>query len=268
MKKLIYTILASSFLLSCSTDSSNEDSNNSSNSGIVPKTISEGNYLITYTYNGNKAVGYTTNTGDYGTATYNGDNIINWSDFSTNNESYIVNSTYSNNVLISQSINTNYTNPPYTENCTFIYNSDGSVTVNITKTTSTGIISQFKNIYFYTSGNLIKKEQYYVVNSIMTLSYITNYTYDNKNNVYKNITGINLLKGDSAIGGGDNNVTGYERTDATGNIVETQQVTYTYNSQNYPLSRTETNTSYTINPQTGISTPETPEIYYWVITYY
>lgn len=265
MKKLILTILASSFILSCSTDSSNDDSNNPSNSGIVPKTYSEGNYLITYTYNGNKATAYTTNTGDYGTAIYNGDNIINWSDFYTNNESYITNYTYSNNVLISQNINTNYDGNPYTENSTFIYNSDGSVTENITRTTSTGVISQNKKIYFYTSGNVIKSEEYYIVNSIMTLSNITNYTYDNKNSIFKNITGINLLKGDlSSI----NNVTGYVRTDATGTIINTKQVTYTYNSQDYPISLTTIETYYSIDSQTGVNTPDTPDTYTETYTYY
>lgn len=265
MKKLILTILASSFLLSCSSDSSNDDSNNPSGNGLLVKTRAIGSDVATYTYNGNKVVGYTTNNGGYGTATYNGDFISQLADFSSNNKFSLANYTYLNNKLSAKNKNTNYGNPPYTENSTFTHNIDGSVTENKTRTTSTGVVSQFKYKYYYTSGNLTKKEEF---NSAMTLIYTTTFTYDNKNSYGKNVTGVIFLNGlDSSPQA--HNETGFVKiNNVTGNIEETEQITYTYNSQDYPISLTNTHTLYYINPQTGVNTPSTPDIYSETYTYY
>lgn len=265
MKKLILTILASSFLLSCSSDSSNDNSNNPSSTGLLVKTRTIGTDVATYTYNGNKVVGYTTNNGDYGTATYNGDFISQLADFTSNNNSNVKNYTYSNNRLSTKNKSTNYSNPPYTENSTFTHNVDGSVTENKTRTTSTGVVSQFKYKYYYASGNLTKKEEF---NSTMTLIYTTTFTYDNKNSYAKNVTGVFFLNGlDSSPQA--HNETGFVKiNNVTGFIEETEQITYTYNSQDYPISLTNTHILYYINPQTGVNTASTPDIYSETYTYY
>ena len=54
----------------------------------------------------------------------------------------------------------------------------------------------------------------------------------------------------------------------TGNIEETEQITYTYNSQDYPISMINTRTSYNFNPQTNTNTPSTPQTYSETYTYY
>ena len=267
MKKLISTILASSFLLSCSSDSSNDDSNNPSSTGLLLKTVNYGNGVVTYSYNGNKLTGSINSNGSYGTATYNGDFVSQIADFNPDNTSYVTNYTYSNNRLSTKNISTNYANPPYTENSTFTHNVDGSVTENKTRTTSTGVVSQKIYIYYFTSGNLTKKEEF---NSAMTLTHTTTFTYDNKNSYVKNITGFIFLNGLDGFGSTQaHNETGYVKTNnITGNIEETEQITYTYNSQDYPISMINTSTSYYFNPQTNTNTPSTPQTYSETYTYY
>jgi hypothetical protein len=141
------------------------------------------------------------------------------------------------------------------------------VTENKTRTTSTGVVSQKKYIYYFTSGNLTKKEEF---NSAMTLTYTTTFTYDNKNSYVKNITGLIFLNGLDGFGSTQaHNGTGYVKTNnITGNIEETEQITYTYNSQDYPISMINTRTSYYINSQTGVNTPSTPQTYSETYTYY
>ncbi len=265
MKKLILSIIVSSFLLSCSSNSSS-DSNNPSSTGLLLKTRTLDTNVVTFSYNGNKMTGYINSIdGSYGTATYNGDFVSQVADFSPNNKSEVTNYTYINNLLSTKNFNTNYNNPPYTENSTFTHNLDGSVTENITKTTSTGVVvSQNKYIYYYTSGNVTKKEEF---NSAMTLTYTTTFTYDNKNSLYKNVTGLLFLNGLDGFPC-THNETGFVKTNnVSGTIAATEQITYIYNSQDYPISLTNTTTSYNFDPLTGTNTPSTPQTYSETFTY-
>ena len=276
MKKLILTILASSFLLSCSSDSSNDDSNNPEN-GLLVKTVTNAHGTSSttdvFSYNGNKINGWVSSGGGNTTFTYDGDNIINIQQSVSPNNTAIsqwvdtTNYGYSNGLLISSYQHFSQSTPQdffnSTINSSYTYNSDGTRMENQTITLIGGAIYHISYKDYYSMGNRIKREEYDADNSPMTLNSITTYTYDSKNLLYKNITGISNL-----FNGQVNNETGYTIKDNAGNIIETSQSIYQYNSQDYPISLIRTSTGYNIDPQTGTSTPNTPFTYTENYTYY
>ena len=269
MKKLILTLFASAALVSCSTDSS---SDNPSSGGLLVKTITYNNLSffnqLTYSYNGNKFSGYIDSSGGYGTITYNGNYIINTGDFS-NNSTYLVNYNYANGLLISTNTNSTFNNSSNTRSSTFVHNSDGSITENETSTSNTGYVSHSMTKRYYSQGNCIKEEYFSIDNSVMYLTSITNYTYDTKNNPFKNAIGWSYLVGVGFDWGmTNNNVISEITTNDSGVVESTSQSTYQYNSQDYPISCVTTNNYYNFDPTTGISTPGTPSTETQTYTYY
>ena len=261
MKKLILTILASSFLLSCSSDSSNDDSNNPSSSGLLVKTITYYGVTTTLNYSGNKATYFLGSDGSTSTFTYNGDLIIKEEQTGGSSLNSIITYNYSNNLLTSS----NSTNSSSNYNSTYTYNSDGSITEIRNGNTSN---STEKNVLFYSQGNCVKIENYTFFDGVYTLNETIIYTYDNKNSPFKNITGVYTAyypTGNVNV----NNCISQINKNASGEITYTAQTAYQYNAQNFPISETTTETEYTINPQTGTSTPGTPQSLSTIIyTYY
>jgi hypothetical protein len=100
----------------------------------------------------------------------------------------------------------------------------------------------------------------------MSLNTTITYTYDTNNFPYKNITGF--YNWQKPQGASVNNVLSAVTKNASGVVTRVSQSTYQYNSQNYPLSITETSTPYSINPITGASSPGTPTINTDFFTYY
>ena len=280
MKNLILTILASSFILSCSTDSSTDNSSNPTNTGgLLVKTITytygTSSEFDVYFYDGNKVNRILSSDGSYSTFTYNQDyivkleisrtpkkeeGIINWMD--TGNYSYSNGSLISSNEDWSGSILKDYFIS--TLNSSFSYNSDGTIIENQTITSAGGNVNNLMIKKYFSQGNVIKKEEYNTDNSPMTLNSSTTYSFDNKNIPYQNIIGIHQLRNISL----KNNEISAVTKNASGVITSTVQTTYQYNSQNYPISSNETSTDYYINPQTGVSTPRTPTVSSSTITYY
>jgi len=260
MKKLIYTILASSFILSCSTNSSNDNANNPLSTGMLVKTWTSSSGSVTTSttlnYNVNKLVNSFNSDGTTYTFTYNGDLII-----KNENVNGFDISNYSNNLLVSSASNWNSNNTSSTYNSTYTYNSDGSITEIRTGTsTYSGNTTSSSNKYirFYSQGNCVKKDEYSSINGVMTLTGSILFTFDDKNSPFKNITGFYTWQ--NSQGYSVNNAISETFKNASGVITNTFQRTYQYNSQNYPISLIGTSTSYTINPQTGTSTPGTPNV--------
>ena len=275
MKKLIYTILASSFLLSCSTNSSNDNTNNPSSNGLLVKTITySGGTTSTFNYNGNKVTYISYSDGSTVTFTYNGDLIIKEEATGTGTEgsgrNWIHTMNYSNNILTSSTESRNSTSYPFSYNSTYTYNSDGSITEIITGTNTyngntTNINSKY--VRFYSQGNCVKEDSYSSINGVMTLNETTTYTYDSYNFPFKNITGLYANQNPQEAAS-VNNAISETYKNANGVITKTIQRVCQYNSQNYPISMAETITNYTINPQTGASTPGAPTISTPTYTYY
>jgi hypothetical protein len=270
MKKLITLILASTFILSCS---SNSDNNNSTSTGPLIKTetsISGIETLTTnYNYNGNKLSTILFSLGGTANYTYNGDLIIKVEN-NAGGQNSVYNYNYSNNFLSSFSGNESFPTFLQSLNGTYSYNSNSSITGMTTRTiTSSGNtqISNSKHIRYHSQGNCIKDEEFSISNGIATLTNYTTYSYDTNNSPYKNITGFYACYNPRGILN-INNITSEIHKNAAGIITSTYQTTYQYNSQNFPISSSTVFTNYTINPQTGVSTQGTPSTENVTITYY
>ncbi len=271
MKKLILIILASSFVISCSTNSANDNSNNSNNTGLLLKTVSDGSGTSTFYYNGNKLINTIDLDGTTSTLTYNGD-LVNNAETNGSNYHKLSIMNYSNNLLISENsnINSNINSSASNSNSNYTYNSDGSITELYSDafTNTSGNTSYYNNktIRFYFNGNCIKQEYYSSINNVMTLSSSTIYTYDNKNNPLKNITGFYSWQ--NPHGGSFNNKISETEKNESGVTLRISQFAYQYNSQDYPISYTETRTPYTLSTSGTSSVPGNPTTYVTALTYY
>jgi hypothetical protein len=140
----------------------------------------------------------------------------------------------------------------------------------VTSTTINSGNTQTKNskhIRYYSQGNCIKDEEFSISNGVSTLIDTTTFTYDTSNSPYKNITGFyswSNPQGFESI----NNLKSELHKNASNLTTRTVQITYQYNSENYPISYTSVITNYIINSQTGSSTPQTPINQSGTITYY
>ena len=266
MKKLILTILASTFTLSCS---NNSDSTNSTSTGPLIKTETSIGGTETYNYNGNKLSTILYSPSETITFTYNGDLIIK-AEENGGGVNSVTTYNYSNNLLSSFSGNESYSNTTHTTNKTYTYNSSGSITEMTTGTTIYSGNTQTdnsKHIRYYSQGNCIKDEYFSISNGVSTLVDTATFTYDTSNSPYKNITGFYSLtnpQGFYSI----NNLKSEIHKNTSNITTRTVQITYQYNSENYPTSYTGVITNYTINSQTGASTPGTPSTQSGTITYY
>jgi hypothetical protein len=266
MKKLILTILASTLILSCSNNSDNTDS---TTAGLKIKTETSIGGTTTYNYNGNKLSTIVYPSSETTTFTYNGDLIIK-EENSGGRTNSVMNYNYSNNLLSSSSGIAITNNISETTNSTLTYNSNGSITSMNSRTyTSSGNTqtTNGKSINYFSQGNPVRAEYYSISNGITTLTESVTFTYDTNNSPYKNITGYYALgnpQGFSNI----NNLKSEIHKNASNVTTRTVQITYQYNSENYPISYTSVITNYTINSQTGVSTPQTPISQSGTITYY
>ena len=266
MKKLILTILASTLILSCS---NNSESTDPTSSGPLIKTETSIGGTETYNYNGNKLSNIIYSPGETITFTYNGDLIIK-AEENGGGVNSVTNYNYSNNILSSFSGIESYSNISTTTNTTYIYNSNGSITEMTTRTSINSGNTQTNNskhIRYYSQGNCIKDEYFSISNGVSTLVETTTFTYDSSNTPYKNITGFYSLtnpQGFYSI----NNLKSEIHKNASNVTTRTVQITYQYNSESYPISYTGVITNYTINSQTGASTPQTPITQSGTITYY
>lgn len=266
MRKLILTILASSLILSCS---NNSDSTNSTSTGLLIKTETSIGGTATYNYNGNKLSNVTYSPSETSTYTYNGDLIIKEEE-NGGGVNGVTTYNYTNNLLSSSTRSESISNISTTTNTTYIYNSNGSITEMTTRTSinlGNTQTNNSKHIRYYSQGNCIKDEYFSISNGVSTLIETTTFTYDSSNTPYKNITGFYLLtnpQGFYSI----NNLQSEIHKNASNVTTRTVQITYQYNSQNFPTSYTGVITNYTINSQTGVSTPQTPISQSGTITYY
>lgn len=213
MKKIIVASLLAIFVFaSCSKD---EDS--SEEILVLPIKIIEEGDISTLNYSGNKLTNvlYTNGKSVY---TYNGDLIIKIDEYDSSGtlggtHSFEYNS--SNNLIKWNSVEKDNSSD-WISTSTYVYNADGTITHNSSTVHGTNTYSD-SNIITLINGNISK------IRGI-------NYSYDGKNNAFKNITGYSkLLDFD-------------ERTTNRNNIITTNNSTinYQYNTDNYPTKSAET----------------------------
>mgnify|MGYP000040528878 CR=1 FL=1 len=231
MKKLLYLFSAVALTLtSCSSD---DDSTSSSNSGLLTKIIEtfEDNSTLTteFQYSGTKLVRITDDEGrfDY---TYTNDLITEIKYYESNTLLQTETFQYDTNGRVTTYIIVDNIDTDWGNKETYTYNTNGSVSVNyysgdaFSQTTldRTGTITFLNgeiNQISFSDGKTIT------------------YSYDNKNNPFKNVTGFDKI-----------NFCNQEGTGVLHNIIQEDDstdlddisTTYTYNSNDYPITSTET----------------------------
>jgi hypothetical protein len=224
----IFLLLSITFLIlqSCSSGGSSD----SSNQTILLKKIVVSGQSINFTYQGNKLSRIVYPQGDYSyyLITYTGDQITRIEGFDNNNQPknhdiFI----YSNNILIQQKVYSSTATLEKTYNYT--YNSNNSIT-------KSDVNSNF--IYYLDNYGNIKKCKKYYNNSLQSTD---DYSYDEKNNPFKNVIGFNpLIFGPNLVlwSMSTNNV-----INQTGSTIFSNN--FQYNSQSYPISVTSTSQGQT-----------------------
>lgn len=248
MKKLI--LFSSVFALFLSSCSSEENSSSEGNDSTLPKTISYiypslqlgTNVKSTVTYNGNKIVSIVS-TGSKSIFTYDGDVIAKQEVFDINEsgketKSEEVSYTYENGKLktriFKEDITAEYPDGYYIDKVVYTHTSNeiiSYVSYSVDKDTKAETKSS-QGTLTYKDGNLVKEEQ--KSNSVTVISV---YEYDTKNNPLKNILGFNLLLNE--IGEfGKNNIVKTTRTSSEYPNAAVYLTTYIYNDNNYPTRHT------------------------------
>ena len=233
MKKLICFLSLSLVLASCSSDDSTETIDNSGSTLFVQKTVEGTGASATntfYSYNGNKIVSAINEDGDGYYYTYTGDLItkaeLKRDDVAVETEYYEYDA---NQRLISfRSISVSAMDAGF--KTLYTYNADGTVGLKAysgSRTSQTNLDST--SIAYFENGEVVK---------ITSPDYPTlNYTYDGKNNPFKNVLGFDKISYDEsqAVGMAQNVVTSNDWEEPN-DVTDT--TTYTYNDSNYPLTQT------------------------------
>lgn len=249
MKKIVLLLSALALgFISCSKSDAPAALNSNGLLPIKIITSSGANIMDTseYTYNGNKLVQITSSGGGYSHTsayTYTNDlitgSIITSSTGVVNNITYTYNS--ANNLVqvlnLIPSLNKGVKS-------VFTYNADGTVSQ---ADFSGDLISQTTNTanykVFFQNGLVTKREQYRLINSVMETE-TTNYTYDTKNYIYNAVLGYNkILNFSTSHFEVLNNIVSYAYSATNTTMTSTSSSVYTYNLNNYPITKTDTYSS-------------------------
>lgn len=255
MKKLLLLLSFVSLLFSsCSSDSSTSGNNQAF---VLPSqdiyTNSLGQvYSTNYYYTGNK-INYSESDNLKIVYLYTND-LITKKEFRDPNTNYLFSQllfTYDNSQRIIKEI----TLSPQTDSgvkVLYEYNSDGTVTENVylgTVAAQTTFESTGK--YFVgTNGEIARKENY---SASGTTTYY--YSYDTKNNPFKNVLNLNKLR---PMGLGSFNMTVSNAVNPSNVIINSTSHTISYNADNYPVSVITTS----VNNSSGNSSTTSIQYFY------
>ncbi|HSD14889.1 MAG TPA: hypothetical protein VLB74_09600 [Flavobacterium sp.] len=245
MKKLIYAFSALALLFaSCSSDS--DSSSNDSSATVLLKKIIETDWdgAVTtsiLTYNGDKLQRITNDDGTYEVYTYSGDLITKSESFDENDARYeaFVYTYNSESKLIEAKWLDYLGEGGGSSKVLYTHNSDGTVSYE----EFTGDVSS--QTEFYREGKIYsdKIEEYAPEFDGTPAHTITHtYTYDDKNQPMKNVKGYDKIWFAFTDYGTNylNNMTSNLHTTTLGVNQPISSTVYTYNSQNYPITETET----------------------------
>jgi hypothetical protein len=237
MKKLLYLFCTSLLILtSCSKDDGQNVT--ADNSVLVKKaTMNDGasTDFLEYSYNGKKLtrIKSSINGVAFFDFTYNGDLIIGSKRYDDNNvlQFEMIYGYDNNQRLVSEKTLSKFYG--FGGKRIFVYNSDG--TIGITEYSgdliNQDIIIGTGKIWLNGEGETIKVEEYQD-NALVSR---TEYTYDDKNNVFKNISGYSKLFLTGEIPKTHNILT-CKRYDSNNALTSSSSCKYTYNAANYPVS--------------------------------
>lgn len=243
MKKLFALVSAFTLLLTSCSSEDDSPSTPSNTPILLTKTIatdSNGNTTTTeYEYSGTKFIGYTDDEG-YFDFTYTGDLITEVKYYESSTLAQTETFGYDANgrvitYVIVDNIHTDWGNKE-----TYIYNSDGSVSVSyyIGDAFSQTTLNKTGTVYFV--DNEVSQMVFVQGGSTWTRSY----TYDNKNNPFKNVTGYDKIPFCGEYASGIiHNIT--EEDDS--NNMDDVTASYTYNSNGFPVTSITTDFEVTNN---------------------
>lgn len=237
MKKLICLFGLSALLLTSCSSSDSSSSTTDESDVLVTRTVetyaNDGSVVTTnYTYNGKKAVQSTDSDGYYDKFIYTGDLLTrveyyNFDDELEQTETFTYNS--------SGQVITYVRSEPIDDlgvRETYVYNSNGTVSTTSYIGNATSQTTAAETGIIHISGGEVTMTE-------LSSGEMHMYTYDTKNNPFKNVTGFDkilFVEGEST-GGFNHNIV----TDTyTGFGTEVVNSVYTYNAMNYPLTAAET----------------------------
>lgn len=260
IKKILIASVAI-VLLSCSRDSD-------SPSDTAPILIKKINYLsntgsvegsMNFTYNGDKIIKLETSDGEEKVEyTYTGDDISKTINYVNNNITEINEYFYTGGKLTSQKI-TNAIEPNLNQTITYNYVNDNLVKYSEIRgySSNNGVVTLHTTSYevYLSNGNLNK-----IISTSANSGTITEtYSYDDKNNIFKNVKGfIKIMMFDADGEYGLNNLKNSTRSQSLSgtNLTSSLTKTYTYNSNNFPTKMTSSFVSNTFPSETNYESYE------------
>lgn len=230
MKKLCFLLIALFFIISCSSDDSNTNSQPILLTEIV-ETVNYNGNIETHTYNfsydGNRIISqYTENYQIL--FTYSGSLITKIEYLNNNTISHVEEFVYNSDQELINFKRFEYENnlDYYGQNVDYAHNSDGTVSY----IKNTGFLP---NLTDTSTGTINFNSEGLVETIVSSTGYTKSYVYDSKNNPYKNILGIEKILFTSDDGSSliRNLITKVE-TDSFSTY--TVNSTYTYNTNDFP----------------------------------
>jgi hypothetical protein len=246
MKRLVY--IFSVVVLTLASCSSNDDN---TSSPVLPtqviETINYGGNIetstINFIYNGSKIVRAELGS-DVADYTYT-DNLITKLEYKRNNEvitrhEYI----YDNNerLINIKSFEFDDISGDFGSNADYVYNSNGSVSFTVYSGNLPDLIQS-------SSGTITLNAEGLVASVVSSTGYSYAYTYDTKNNPFKNIMGGNklLFFNDEATNNSNRNY--LSEVVSYGNSINTATYNHTYNSNDFPSQTVKTSEFETVTTQ-------------------
>jgi hypothetical protein len=234
VKKLIAFFGFVALFASCS---SSDDSNLESSEILLKKLIQtsgEETYTTIYSYNGNKLVSASSSDDESIFYEYNGELLTTIKFFFNGNLSNIITNSFdaSGRVVGVKNLSIG-ANQGF--RAVYTYNDDNTISV----ATYYGDAENQETVdtpgkYFMDANGEIEKYERYGNSGTQT----TTYTYDSKNNPYKNIEGYNDLIN---ITGRNFNVTSVISTNSDDSVLAENAIEYSYNAENYPVNSVNNN---------------------------
>ncbi len=256
MKKLIlFAGCAALFLNSCTSSSDDAASTPLTESDVLVMKIVESDavgspFITNYTYNGKKLTGSTDSDGYYEIYTYVGDLITSIKTYdSSDTLEQALTFTYNTNGKLVTYLLQDYGNNTGRRE-TYVYNSNGTVSSTILTGTPASQTTPRSSAVIQFSG--VEVSQIARTNVSPSYTSLQTYTYDVKNNPFRNVIGLDKLAfiEDEAVGLFHNILTDNYTSSLGAN--DTYTTTYTYNDLNFPITASEiegTDTSTIISTQ-------------------
>lgn len=242
MKKLLCLFAFSAVLLSSCSSSDSSSTPLTESDVLVTKTVehyANDNSTVTtnFTYNGKKIVSSVDTDGFTETYTYTGDLISSIKEYDDTNtllveEMFTYNGSGQLVTYLLKDFDTNHWRKEL-----FVHNSNNTISYMVYKGDNVEQTNLTETGTIHLTNGEVAQIDFNLISPSITGARI--YTYDTKNNPYKNITGVDKINfvNEEAIGVSHNILTDhYTSTFPTDEMYTT---TYTYNSLNFPLTESE-----------------------------